>query len=233
MKSFNFFLYATVLFFTVQSISPNLIFNSKVLRRSPASFGTNHDSAAPKAYEAQCKSELKGEKLEADVKNLLNDKVEIIKKVKPSKAEKAESSEKKLSNNENKTDNSELLALLGQMTTLISNQMQMQMDMQNQMMVILSQMQTPAYMTNLSPNSNDYFNRNSMQYGSPNLEHYGIGISSGANYPNPYFRPQYNSWNNQMQMNSTTRGFDFSRDQEPIPPEKLQRQQIDTSLSFI
>ena len=245
MKSFNFFLYATVLFFTAQSIAPNLIFNNKLLGRAPASFGPTNEIAAPKDYEVGCKSELKGEKLQADMKKLINDKEEIIKKATPEKTEKTEKSEKKLSTNETKTDNSDLLALLGQMTTLISNQMQMQMDMQNQMMNMLSQMQMPSYMTNFSPDSNNFINRNPMQYSSPNLEHYGIGtpsqMTSWSNYPNPYFQPQYNSWNNQMPfLNSpfndrprTVSGFDFSNDPAPIPPEQIQRQQIETASSFI
>ena len=242
MKSFNFFLYATVLFFAVQSMSPNLILNTKVLGRSPASFGTTHEIAAPKAYETGCKSELKGEKLQADVKHLLDDKEKIIEQVTP---KERKSHKNKLSKNESTTDNSELLALLGQMTTLISNQMQMQMEMQNQMMNMLSQMQMPAYMTNFSHNSYDDINRNSIQYASPNLEHYEVGIpaqmSSWANNPNPYIQPQYNSWNNQIHylnapLNgsaSTIRGFDFSRDTQPIPPDQIQRQEIDSSLSYI
>ena len=185
MKANKLFIYTAASFLIVKSLAPDTILTLKQNGRWPASLGPASEVVAPKIESYICKSELKGEKLEADVKKLLNDKEEIIKKVAPIKAETTE----------NKSDNSELIALMSQMTTMISNQMQMQMQMQSQMFSMLSQMQTNSGQV---PYANNYLDNNPNRYSvlNDNIDflgsrmNLGLGIQNQSqvwsNYSNPY-----------------------------------------------
>jgi myosin heavy subunit len=210
-----------------------------------------------------CKSESKGEKLEADIKKLLDDKEEVLKRVDGLKKEndelklkltaapevkkqeiaktevkaevKVEKEEsiaedkapvaKKSQALDKKLENSELMALMSQMTTMFTTQMQSQMQMQVQMMNMLSQMQT-----NMMPQTNPYspslYSNNFMNnyaHGYPSLNDsigsYGLGMGLGisaqsspwSDYSNPYsMAPSI-----KRQQLSAPADFGFSFNQAP------------------
>ena len=133
----------------IQSKSPDTILNTPNRPgRTPANTTDPVDPLAKKAE--PCKSELKGEKLASDVKKLIEDKEEVLKVIELPKAKKEES-KKATETAEVKSDNSEVLALMTQMTSLFTTQMQMQMQMQTQMMNMILQMQS-----NIMPQANPY-----------------------------------------------------------------------------
>ncbi|MBC7537771.1 MAG: hypothetical protein H7281_03060 [Bacteriovorax sp.] len=233
-----------------------------------------------------CKSESKGEKLEADIKKLLDDKEEVLKRVdglkkendelklkltvaaepkaevkkqeiakvdvkvdKDTEKEEDKAPVKKSQALEAKSQNSELMALMSQMTTMFSAQMQNQMQMQVQMMNMLSQMQT-----NMMPQMNQYspsiFSNSGRYFGlSDNIDLLGseVGIHSQSSpwsdYSNPYsIMPSMN----RQQISHTSdfgfsfnqtpeliRGYDFNQapaaTQQPkqaLPQQQIQRQQL-------
>ncbi|MDO9184031.1 MAG: hypothetical protein Q7U04_16580, partial [Bacteriovorax sp.] len=115
-----------------------------------------------KPVPVECKSESKGEKLEADIKKLLNDKEEIISKIEILKKEKYKNV---MPNSEySQAENYNVMGLMSQMTTMFTTQMQLQM----QMMSMFSQMQM-----SMSPqlNSQQYlpqFTSSGMDFNSMN-----------------------------------------------------------------
>ncbi|MDD4972880.1 MAG: hypothetical protein PHY93_00935 [Bacteriovorax sp.] len=244
-----------------------------------------------------CKSESKGEKLEADIKKLLDDKEEVLKRVDGLKKEndelklkltvtpelkkqeivkadvKADTEEnaaedkapvvKKSQALDKKSENSELMALMSQMTTMFSTQMQSQMQMQIQMMNTLSQMQT-SMMPQTNPYSPSLYSNNFMNnysHGYPSLSdsigsyELGLGIpaqsSPWSDYSNPYSiapslkRQQLSSPTDfGFSFNQTPnaiRGFDFNQapagtqKSQQVQPQQhqLQKQQLPFGLPII
>lgn len=167
---------------------------------------------------ALCKAELKGEKLEADIKKLLEDQQAVLKEVNGLKKENEELKSKIVEKKEEskKSDNSELVALMAQMTTMFSAQMQSQMQMQVQMMSMLSQMQN-NFMPQVSPYAfNPSQFSNIQNFGYPQAGEFGgfgVGISAQSSpwssYQNPY--SMMPSLNRQYLPQTTDFGFDFSQ----------------------
>lgn len=177
-----------------------------------------------------CKAELKGEKLEADVKKQLEDKEAVLKELEGLKKENEElktkvatkSPEKK--SDEQKLDaknqNADLIALMSQMTSMFSAQMQAQMQLQIQTMNMLSQMQT-----NFMPQMNPYSMTNTL--GSQDLGlGYGIGIPAfntpwTNDFQNPYSAslPQLIR---QPAQAPVFNGFNFGQDQVIPAPAKVE-----------
>lgn len=239
---------ANILFFctvasvlTIQSISPNLLKNIHPINgRLPASEtippSDDKVNTSP-APQVACKSELKGEKLEADVKKSSKDIQAVIEVVENPKADKKAEVQKE--NADKKSDNSEMLSLMSQMTTLFTTQMQMQMQMQNQMLSMILQMQS-SQMPPMNPYSPSlYSNYNNNQYGGyPNMNDslgflgagVGIGNSSQAqpwsHLPNPY-SAQPNMERNQMMLPSE---FGFSFNQAPLMMRGFDFNQTTVSL---
>lgn len=177
-----------------------------------------------------CKSESKGEKLEADVKKLLEDKESVLKQVDGLKKENEDLKLKLLVPEvkssvvaEAKSPNAEVIALMSQMTTMFSAQMQSQMQMQVQMMSMLSQMQN-----NSMPQMSPYAYGQGLGYPSAgsyggyptfndslSLGAMGIGVSAPispwSNYQNPYsIMP---SISRQQLQTPADFGFSFNRPQ--------------------
>ncbi len=227
-----------------------------------------------------CKSEAKGEKLEADVKKLLSDKEDVIKEldnlkkensdlklkitsspeVKTPVAEKEVKAEK-LHSQLQKADNSEIIALMSQMTSMFTAQMQNQMQMQTQMMTMFSQMQ-PSFNSQkngFDPSAYSAFGMNNYVNAYPSMmdslnNYYGsqIGIPAQAspwsNYTNPYSMLPNSSTgmnlNRQQIFEPTDYGFSFSnngfdfnqtpaQNQQLQQPQQLPRQQMRTIGSII
>lgn len=211
----------TVSFLSTQSMSPSgFIAHTNLSKgRMPASEAAAPVETPNKApvEVVTCKAESKGEKLEADVKKSLEDKEAVLKQVEGIKKDE----EKKPS------DNSDLIALMSQITTMFSTQMQSQMQMQIQMMNMLSQMQNNM-MPQMSPYAMDFsqgFNSPYSQNDSIGLGSLGVGIpaygSQWSGYQSPYsIMPNMNrqpaqapsdfgfSFNSQA---PTFSGFDFSQ----------------------
>jgi hypothetical protein len=249
MKSSTLFFCAIASALTINSMSPDSILNShKLIVRAPAS---NKDaSPAPKKFDI-CKYVSKGEKLETDVKKLLEDKVEVLESVKADepkveakeeakediKEEHKKSDDKKPKVVEQKSENSELMALMSQMTTMFTTQMQMQMMMQNQMMSMMLQMQTNM-MPQINPYSPSLYLNNGPYNGYPSfsdsigLMGLGVGIPAPQN-SNPYSampviqRTQLQSpvdfgFSFNNQAPEAIKGFDFN-----IPPEEFMKVDLD------
>lgn len=164
-----------------------------------------------------CKSELKGEKLEADVKKLLEDKEAVLKEVDGLKKDQA--LEKKPS------ENSELIALMSQLTTMFSAQMQSQMQMQIQMLTMFSQMKN-SFMPEASPYA---FNpspfSNIQNFGSPQAGQYGgfgVGIQASpwTAYQNPYSIMPNLDRQQLPQSGNSSFGFGFDFNQTPATSEQ-------------
>lgn len=233
------------------------------------------NSAPPVVEQVACKSESKGEKLEADIKKLLEDKESVLKQIDGLKKENEdlklklttvpEAKKQQLAPKEesHKSENSEVISLMSQMTTMFSAQMQSQMQMQLQMMSMLSQMQN-----NTLPQMNPYsylpsqFSR-SQNFGYPHAGSYGgyptlsdsiglgamgVGISAPtspwSDYQNPYsIMP---SMTRQPISSPSDYGFSFNRpqliqgfdfNQTPATSEQrlpeLQKQQLPFSATTI
>lgn len=202
---------------------------------------------------AICKSELKGEKLEADVKKLLEDQEAVLKEVQGLKKENEDLKAKlvtapEVKSEAKKSENSELVALMSQFTTMFTAQMQSQMQMQVQMMSMLSQMQNNS-MPEISPYAfNPSQFSNIQNFGYPQAGQfggYGVGISAASpwsNYENPYsLMPQLNR--NQLiapqdygfSFRQPMQGFDFNQapaaEQQRLPAG--QRLQLPFSSQII
>lgn len=191
----------------------------------------NKNNAAIEAI--LCKAESKGEKLEADIKKLLEDQQAVVKEVEGLKKENQDLKSKVAEKKEEpkKSENSELVALMAQMTTMFTTQMQSQMQMQVQMMSMLSQMQN-NFMPQVSPyafNPSQFSNIQS--FGYPQAGQFGgfgnVGISAAAtpwsDYQNPY--SMMPSLNRQYLPQATDFGFDFSQpmvapQQQRVPAEQ-------------
>lgn len=164
-----------------------------------------------------CKSELKGEKLEADVKKLLEDKEAVLKEVDGLKKDQA--LEKKPS------ENLELIALMSQLTTMFSAQMQSQMQMQIQIMTMFSQMKN-----SFMPEANPYaFNpspfSNIQNFGYPQAGQYGgfgVGIQASpwTAYQNPYSIMPNLDRQQLPQSGNSSFGFGFDFNQTPATSEQ-------------
>ena len=198
---------------TINSRSPESIWNSqKSTNRMPASEKNVSPPAKkidPKIFDL-CKYESKGEKLETDVKTLLEDKVEVLKSVEePAKVKKDEPKVPAVV--EHKSENADWMALMSQMTTMFTTQMQLQMQLQNQMMGLMLQMQT-----NMMFQTNQFSGypslTDSLSFGGNGL---GMGMGIGMSpqpspwspYSNPYSAmPQIQRAEIPAPMNL---GFDF------------------------
>lgn len=203
-----------------------------------------------------CKSESKGEKLEAELKKLLEDKELVLKQVDGLKKEN-EDLKGKISSVEAKpvkVDNTDLVALMSQMTSMFTAQMQSQMQLQTQMMNILSQMQfnsAPQYTWDLSQAYNRPFAIQE-NFGM-GLGGYGVGIPAYASYPN--FGGNINPYSQLPQMSrqpaqqsdfgfsfgqipqaNHMQGFDFNlspaQPAQPALPE-IKRQQLPSQTSIL
>lgn len=241
-----------------------------------------------------CKTESKGEKLEAEMKKLLEDKEAVLKEVDGLKKENGElkikltttpeakpevvadvkpevkpeakpevKSEDKKEPVLKKSENSELIALMAQMTSMFSAQMQTQMQMQVQMMNMLSQMQSNM-MPEISPYAyNPSQNFRSQNYGYPfagsygsygnyslsdsiGLGGYGIGLqapsSPWSDYQNPYSSlpslnrhsiPQSFDFGFGANQPQRFQGFDFNQAPATTEQPSLQRQQMPFSSQTI
>ena len=291
MKANKLFFFTIASVLSVQALSPDAILKS---HSSAGRMPANQAEVDAKGVEDKknnetvtCKSEAKGEKLEADLKKLLSDKEEVLKRVeglqkendklklkltsnsetkvedkKPEetkvaevKAEDKKSETKQSVSQDKKSDNSELVALMAQMTSMFTAQMQSQMQMQLQMMNMFSQMQSNA-MPQMNPYApsvytGNYFNNNPYAYPTigSTLGAYsaGVGIpaqsSPWSSSINPYTvlpamtRQQIStpadfgfSFN---QSPTLIRGFDFNQvpaaTQQPIriqPKQQIENQQI-------
>lgn len=199
MKANKLILCALASLLTIQLKSANPINKDshQVIQRIPAS----DIEIAPQ--DNHCKSESKGEKLESDVNKLLEDKVEILKVVEAPK--------------ENiKTDSSELLALMSQITTLFTSQMQMQ----NQMMNMILQMQSNT-MPQINPYSPNLYSNNFNYQLSPTLNDNLSVMGSGIGLPlnsQPSIWSQYSNPYSSMPLMERQQiiapikyGFDFSQ----------------------
>ena len=199
MKANKLILCALASLLTIQLKSPNPINKDShhVIQRIPAS------DIETASQDNHCKSESKGEKLESDVNKLLEDKVEILKVVEAPK--------------ENiKTDSSELLALMSQITTLFTSQMQMQ----NQMMSMILQMQSNI-MPQLNPYSPNLYSNNFNYQLSPTLNDNLSVMGSGIGLPlnsQPSIWSQYSNPYSSMPLMERQQiiapikyGFDFSQ----------------------
>lgn len=234
-----------------------------------------------------CKSESKGEKLEADMKKLLEDKEAVLKQVDGLKKEnddlklkltssvpevkkdevkmdevkkqeiakaddaapvedKKPIAKKQQSLDKKSSDNSDIIALMSQMTTMFSTQMQSQMQIQIQMMNMLSQMQSNM-MPQMSPYAVDFSQGFKSPYSlndSVDLGGWGVGIpsygSQWSGYQSPFsMMPNLTrqpasqasdfGFSFGSQQAPMMRGFDFNQtpaaSQQPHLPE-LQKQQL-------
>lgn len=212
MKANKLFFLAITSFISIQSLSPDLILKANL--RSPASDEKVEETKEEKKEETKpektiCKSELKGEKLEADVKKSLSDKEEVISKLEAKTESKVESKDEV-----KKSDNSEILALMSQMTTMFTLQMQMQMQMMNMFSLMQFNQQPMAYPTL-----------------SDSLNFYGMGVgipaqtSPWSNYSNPYSIMPSISQQPEQSTFGYGYGFDFNQNQNSALPQ-LSRQQI-------
>lgn len=149
-------------------------------------FHSGRNPASEKAQPAEevkpvvtCHSESKGEKLETDVKNLIQDKEKVIEKVDEKKID--EKKDEKIVNKP--VDQAELMALLSKLTTLMTAQMQVQMQMMSMLSTQLSQgFQAPSADMYSHANSSFSLDQNF------NPEAYGIGLGAQhAWHESPYF----------------------------------------------
>jgi len=152
---------------------------SSLIKRTPASDGEKNKEK--KVEIVTCKSELKGEKLEADLKKLLEDKEIVLKEIEDLKKEKS-----KLKTESQESTN--IISLMSQMTSLISTQMQAQMQLQIQIMNLLTQTQN-SLIPQISPYAFQQAHSimgNNAAYGFENnlaFDSYGIGLQSPLFYP--------------------------------------------------
>lgn len=199
----------------------------------------NKDNKKP-VDNVQCKAESKGEKLEKDIKNQTQDIEAVLKEIDALKNENKELKNKVSARPRSKEDNDgDTIALMSQITSLISLQMQSQMNMQTQLMSTLAQFQfnsAPQYTWDMSQSYSPYGIHENFGMGM------GIGIpASGiwgsSSYSNPYSQlPQmtrqpaqqmdYGFSFGQIPQANNMRGFDFNlAPNEPMLPQ-MQRQQI-------
>lgn len=170
-----------------------------------------------------CKSESKGEKLEADVKKQLDDKEAVLNELKKEneelKSKIAKKSDKKsdeeVVKDDKKDKNTDLIALMSQMTSMFTTQMQSQMQLQIQTMTMLSQMQT-----NFMSQSNPYNMTDSM-WGLG----YDVGMPAYSNpwssrYQDPYMG--YPQMQRQPAQAPAFEGFNFSQEQVFQVPNKVE-----------
>ena len=201
-----------------------------------------------------CKSESKGEKLQDEVKKGLEDKEAVIKKVEDIKlteikkeeikpiAKTEEEKKEVIAKAEDKTedkkadakpskefksDNSEMISLMSQMTTMFTTQMQAQMQLQVQMMTMLSQMQT-NFMPQMSPYAydfssqahpysyNDTLGLGAWNVGIPATSSHWPTQSWSNNYSSPY--SVMPSLERQPAQAPTDFGFSFKQQQYPMMP---------------
>lgn len=227
-----------------------------------------------------CKSESKGEKLEAELKKLLEDKELVLKQVdglkkenedlkakvssaeakpevkkledkkeedkkeedkKEDKKDDAKVAEGKSQKKQQKLEDSDVVSLMSQLTTMFSAQMQSQMQVQMQMMSMLSQMQfnqAPQYTWDWSQANHGMYGMND-SFG----QNFGIGIpasQSWGGFQSPYSQlPQMSRQPAQQNdfgfgfgtipQANFMRGFDFNQSpaqqSQPALPQ-MQRQQL-------
>lgn len=195
------------------------------------------------ADNVQCKNELKGEKLEKEVKTQTHDIEAILKEIDSLKNENKElkekfSAKKPLKESvEESVQSDSSLALMLHLTTMFTSQMQSQMDMQMQMMSMMAQFQfnsAPQHTWDLSQQKYS-------PYGIH--ENFGMGIGIPASggmwgYQNPYSQlPQMSRQPAQQQADfgfsfgqipqaNNMRGFDFNLGpSEPLLPQ-MERQPL-------
>lgn len=245
---------------TFQAMSPNEFLTStkSIANRMPAAEEKNAQeneviatatetevveakSSTPPVVElVACKSESKGEKLEADIKKLLEDKESILKQIDGLKKENEdlklkltvapEAKKQQLAPREesHKSENAEVILLMSQMTTMFSAQMQSQMQMQLQMMSIFSQMQNNpvpqmspyAYLPSQFSNGQNFGHRHPNSYnGHPTLHDsiglgaMDVGISAPASPWSDYHNPYsiMPSMTRQQLASPSDYGFSFNR----------------------
>ncbi len=191
-----------------------------------------------------CKSESKGEKLEADVKKNLEDKEAVLKQIEGLKKEndglKSEIASSKPVEKKS-SENSELIALMSQMTTMFTAQMQAQMQAQAQMLSMLTQIQgtmfpqVSPYASDFSqglaypgyPGGNGGFNNIGIGWGGM-----GVGIPANSQwsaYSNPYAMPEMNRQPAQTQSDF---GFTFNN-REPLRGFDFTQPAVDQTLSRV
>ncbi len=173
---------------TIGSITPTLKLepSASLVYRMPADNGEGDIAKVEekKVEVVSCKSELKGEKLEAEMKKLIKDKELVLKEVEDLKKEKTS---EKLSSKSN--EHADIINLMSQLTSMISLQMQSQMQLQLQMMTMLTQSQN-HFIPQMSPF--DYQQPFSMMGNTSAFDNYGIGLQPQAMYPqSPTFQSPY------------------------------------------
>jgi hypothetical protein len=198
-----------------------------------------------------CKSESKGEKLEAELKKLLEDKELVLKQVdglkkendelksKVSSASVKDEKKEEVKKDEDKKDedkkddekvadaksqkkkaqkleDSDVVSLMSQMTTMFSAQMQSQMQVQMQMLSMLSSMQfnqAPQYTW-------DWSQGNNRVYGI----HENIGQGQGIGIPASQSWNNFNPYSQLPQMSrQPAQQSDFGFDFGPIPQANFMR----------
>jgi hypothetical protein len=214
MKTKNFFFFSLTSLLTIQSISPDLLVNIKRSHgRMPAadetmtfkpevikSEVTVPEVSKPKISKAEikkeeeivlCKPESKGAKLEADLRKLLDDKEDVLKRVENLSKENdelklklsASTTEVKKKNkkylktetdSDDQSENPQLVTMMGQLTSMFSAQMQAQ----TQMMNMFTQMQTQTNtMAQFDPYAPSIYTNNIGNYPKRYLP-----IDSGMNF---------------------------------------------------
>ncbi len=173
------------------AITPNSVWAAKC---SP------HNRKPASSEEINCLKEEK-DKLENDMKKLVEDKQSILKELDELKSKKKDSVEIKEAKKEDKKEDkkkedkkadNEIVDVMFQMTSMMISQQQQQTLMMNQMFSMMNQqMQRFAYPK--ADSWSDYvspysFNHNSLNagYNPYSLESLGKGIGLSASYANPY-----------------------------------------------
>lgn len=199
-----------------------------------------HKEATDALNSVTCKFESKGEKLEADIKKLLEDKEAIFGKMEKLTKDNDDLRAKLDKKEEKKSvDNADLISLMSQMTTMFTTQMQAQMQLQTQMMNMLSQMQfnqAPQYTWDWSQYAKAPY-AVSENY-NPNFWGIGLGFPGGlSDSQNPYSQmpgltrqpAQQSDFGfsfGQIPQANNLRGYNFNlAPSEPMLP-RMQRQQI-------
>ncbi len=155
------------------AITPHSVWaaNCSPLNRKPAS-----------AEEINCIKEEK-DKLENEMKKLVEDKQSILKELDELKSKKQDSAEVKEAKKED--SNKDIVDFMFQMTSMMISQQQQQTLMMNQMFSMMNQqMQNFAY-----PKANSWSNHSgpySAGYNPYSFESLGHGIGHSAPYANPY-----------------------------------------------
>lgn len=234
-----------VTLFSAYNMNPSDLMKQNKLQTSrfPASVEEEKKEEKKSADNVQCKNELKGEKLEKEVKAQTHDIEAILKEIDSLKNENKELKEKVSGKKplkeavEESVQSDSSLALMLHLTTMFTSQMQSQMDMQMQMMSMLAQFQfnsAPQHTWDLSQ-------QRYSPYGIHENFGMGIGIPAQGGYwssfQNPYSQlPQmtrqpaqqtdFGFSFGQIPQANNMRGFDFNlAPSEPLMPQ-MQRQDI-------